>query len=66
MGKTPERLAKPPEIASYLEVSVATLAQWRYLGEGPPFLKAGHAVRYRWADVHEWLAAQRRISTRSA
>lgn len=61
-----EQLAEPKQVANYLQVPVKTLAQWRYLGTGPRFVRIGRFVRYRWADVEKWLAAQSRTSTRSA
>lgn len=61
-----DRLVEPKEVADYLVVPAATLAQWRYLGQGPRFLKVGRFVRYRWSDVEAWLAGQSRGSTRSA
>lgn len=63
---TPDKLADPVEVADYLSVPVATLAQWRYLGTGPRFLKVGRHIRYRLRDVESWLADQSRSSTRSA
>jgi hypothetical protein len=59
-------LVEPQEVADYLLVPVATLAQWRYLGQGPRFHKVGRFVRYRWSDVETWLAEQGRTSTRTA
>lgn len=59
-------LAEPQEVADYLLVPKATLAQWRYLGQGPRFMKVGRFVRYRWSDVEAWLGTQSRSSTRSA
>jgi hypothetical protein len=41
-------------------IPVATLAQWRWRGVGPAYLKLGRHVRYDWADVEQWLAAQTR------
>ena len=66
MVNVSERLADPEEVADFLGVPAKTLAQWRYLGHGPRFHKVGRFVRYRWADVEKWLAAQSRTSTRSA
>lgn len=65
-GQAADRLMEPQEVADYLLVPVATLAQWRYLGEGPPFLKIGRFVRYRWPEVERWLSSRSRGSTRSA
>jgi hypothetical protein len=43
-------------VAKYLHTTVDALAQKRYLGNGPKFIKMGHRVLYRWSDVLEWLA----------
>lgn len=46
------RLLTPAETAAALRVSVGTLACWRCTKRYPlPFLKLGHAIRYREADV---------------
>lgn len=34
------------------------LRQWRYRRCGPPYLKIGHLVRYRRADLEVWLASK--------
>lgn len=36
-----------------------TLRQYRYIGEGPPFVKLGGRIRYRSGDVEAWLANRR-------
>lgn len=41
--------------AAYLGKTPRALEQWRYRGEGPPYIKIGQAVRYRRADVDRWL-----------
>lgn len=44
--------------ADYLGYAEQTLVNWRSLGEGPPYVKAGGRVRYdvrkldRWLDKH--------------
>jgi len=43
------------DLASYLAVPRQTLAYWRCIGDGPPFLKIGRHVRYRRAGVEAWL-----------
>jgi len=35
--------------------TTAALAQDRYKGTGPKFIKRGSRVLYRWSDVLEWL-----------
>ena len=49
-------LATPAEIAEYLHTTTtASLAQDRYRGTGPKFIKRGSRVLFRWSDVLEWL-----------
>ncbi len=43
------------ELADYLKVEPKTLANWRYQGKGPAYLKNGGIVRYRLADVAAWI-----------
>ena len=45
----------PAEVAQYLHNTTAALAQDRYRGTGPKFIKRGSRVLYRWSDVLEWL-----------
>lgn len=47
----------PVQLAEKLNIKVATLARWRYLGRGPRFCKVGGAVRYLPGDVDAWLEA---------
>ncbi|WP_160664117.1 helix-turn-helix transcriptional regulator [Pseudarthrobacter sp. ATCC 49987] len=51
-------LMAPTDLATKLGKSQAALAQWRYLGIGPPFIKLGRNVRYRTRDVEAWLDRQ--------
>ncbi|WP_445161425.1 helix-turn-helix transcriptional regulator [Mycobacterium sp. Dal123C01] len=48
-------LATPAEVAKYLHTTPASLAQDRYKGTGPKFIKRGRRVLYRWSDILEWL-----------
>lgn len=50
-----DHLAAPLDVASFLQVPTKTLYRWRSMGEGPPALKVGRHLRYRWADVEAWL-----------
>lgn len=54
-----DRLLSPKELAAYLGVSVQTVYAWRCRGGGPPCYHLGRHVRYRLADVEEWLASRR-------
>ncbi|HBP90861.1 MAG TPA: hypothetical protein DD706_24605 [Nitrospiraceae bacterium] len=49
--------------ASYGFVTPKTLANWRCRGTGPKFVKVGHCIRYRPADVQEWIESRTFRST---
>ncbi|GEO93844.1 helix-turn-helix transcriptional regulator [Kocuria flava] len=61
---TPEPLATPEEVAAYLGRSVQALAQLRFTGTGPAFLKTGRLIRYQWAAVEAWARQNTANSTR--
>jgi len=44
------------DVAELLGIPVATLANWRASGKGPPYLRVGRHVRYRAIDVEAWIA----------
>jgi len=48
-------LATPQQVAPVLHTTPEALAQKRYLGTGPKFVKLGRRVFYKWADVHAWI-----------
>lgn len=54
MTQKPSPLATPAEVADYLRTTTAALAQHRYLGVGPKFIKHGRRVLYRWSDIEDW------------
>jgi len=43
------------EAAAYLRLPAETLETWRCRRRGPSYLKAGHRVLYRRADLDHWL-----------
>ena len=51
----PIHLFTPTELSAVLDVPVGTLANWRYLGRGPRFVRIGRHVRYRSEDLRAWL-----------
>jgi hypothetical protein len=53
--REPTEVATPAEVAEYLHQSEASLAQDRYRGLGPKFIKHGRRVLYRWSDVYTYL-----------
>lgn len=55
---------KPATVAEWLDTTTGALAQQRYMGQGPKFVKiGGRSVRYMEADVLSWLEAQTRQQT---
>ena len=59
-----KRLANVVELATYLGVPVKTLYAWRYKRKGPPALRVGRHLRYRWSDIDRWVADQLERSDR--
>jgi hypothetical protein len=51
------------QLARRWSISPRTLERWRWLGQGPQFLKIGGRVVYRVADVEAYEAEQLRSST---
>jgi hypothetical protein len=51
------------EAAAYLKLSPLTLRKARMSGNGPPFVKLGHAVRYVPSSVRDWCAERAQRST---
>ncbi len=49
-------LLRPEEVARYLELSIDTLAKWRYRGKGPAYMKMDHAIRYSREALEQYLA----------
>lgn len=51
-----EKLMNTNELAEYLGIAVSTIVDYRLKGIGPVYVKIGHLVRYRKADVDNWVA----------
>ncbi len=49
------RFLTPAEAAQYLRTSAAALANHRYRGTGPPYLKFGRRVLYDLRDIQIWV-----------
>jgi hypothetical protein len=54
------------ELAERWNVSQRTLERWRWVGDGPQFLKLGGRVVYRVEDVERYEAEQLRSHTGSS
>lgn len=73
MPRTPKRVAQrpdlealltPEQVAEILGVTTGALAQWRYLGTGPRFVKlTGRQIRYAPSDVQNWISEQTKDQT---
>jgi predicted DNA-binding transcriptional regulator AlpA len=50
-----DRLLTPAEVAEFLRTTTDVLKTWRYRGDGPPFVKVGRSVLYRWSALDRWL-----------
>ena len=51
------------EVAQRWSVSHRTLERWRWIGQGPRFLKIGGRVIYRMEDIEAYETEQLRTST---
>ncbi len=62
--RKPQPLAKPEQVAEWLQVPADRLRKWRQADRGPSWIKLeGGAIRYAWSDVHDW-ARKNRTSAR--
>lgn len=59
----PQELLRTSGAAAKTGLSVSTLNKLRCSGGGPAFLKLGRAVRYKPADLKDWLDSRRVMST---
>lgn len=50
-----ERYVNDIEAAMILSASPQTLRNWRFMGRGPAYSKRGRMVRYRVADLVEFM-----------
>ena len=53
-----KNMVPPKPVANRMGITTGALAQMRYRGTGPKFVKIGkRTVRYRWEDVEAWIEA---------
>ena len=50
------------ELSDRWGISHRTLERWRWIGEGPPYLKIGGRVVYRLEDIERYEQEQLRLS----
>ncbi|KPC79540.1 helix-turn-helix transcriptional regulator [Streptomyces sp. NRRL S-4] len=57
-----DELLTPKQVAAEYGFTAGTLANWRWTGQGPDFIKAGPGrcgrIRYRRSAIEAWLNAQ--------
>jgi predicted site-specific integrase-resolvase len=66
MSQTPHgavRHLSQRQLAERLSISHRTLERWRWVGQGPKFLKLGGRIAYRLVDVEAFEVEQLRQST---
>jgi excisionase family DNA binding protein len=51
-------LLTPRQLAELVGVPVGTIYRWNWTGTGPARCRVGKHVRYRRADVEQWLASR--------
>jgi Helix-turn-helix domain len=52
------------DLARRWSISPRTLERWRWMKEGPPYLKIGGRIVYRHSDVEAFEAANLRAGTK--
>ena len=62
----PDQLLNETQVADLVCQSVRTLQKWRVTGAGPAFYKLGQSVRYKRAEVLDWIKVRRVQSTSSS
>lgn len=53
-----ETLLNERDVARITGLSLASVRRWRFLRQGPKYLKINSAVRYRSEDVTAWLESR--------
>lgn len=56
---TVRKFLKSEDVAEMLDVTLGSLANDRYLGQGIPYVKIGTRVRYLESDVQAYIEANR-------
>lgn len=53
---TEKKFMTPKDVSDRYEgrIGVRTLANWRSQGSGPPFVKVGGAILYKYDDLNAW------------
>ncbi len=49
----------PRQVSQLTGIEAGTLANWRWSGRGPDFVRLGRSIRYPKQDLQHWIEAQR-------
>lgn len=60
-----DELLTPQQVAAYRGTTTGVLAQERFKGVGPRFIRDGRRIRYRASDIHAYIEAST-VETRAA
>jgi predicted DNA-binding transcriptional regulator AlpA len=63
LATSDDPLLDPKQAAPVLGLSVSWLAKARLRGDGPRFVKIGHAVRYPQSYLRDYIRSRTRTST---
>lgn len=55
----PRTYVSEEEAAQYLGLSRVTLRRWRWIHQGPAWVRLGGTIRYRLADLDEYAMSRR-------
>jgi hypothetical protein len=51
----PSPLLTPHQVGALLRVDARTIANWRWSGKGPAYVRSGSRALYKLADVQAWI-----------
>ena len=60
-----DTLLTTKQLAALRNVTANRIEKERLKGDGPPFIKDGHLVRYRLGDYRDWVASKQRFNSTS-
>ena len=65
MANDDDTLITTEQLAAVRNVPASRIEKERLKGDGPPWLKDGHLVRYRLGDYRAWIASLTRFQSTS-